>query len=60
MSQSQAKAKRRKMRNGYAHLGNSLRRPTIAGKSYLSVADSISRARTAAANEARRKVSKKK
>lgn len=55
----QAKAKRRQMRNGYAHLGNSLRRPTIAGKSFLSVAESIQRARAAAVSEARRKQTKK-
>lgn len=51
----QAKAKRRQMRNGYAHMGNSLRRPTVAGKSYLSVGESIQRARSAAVNEAKRK-----
>lgn len=56
---SQAKAKRRQMRNGYAHLGNALRRPTISGLSYLSVGDSIARARAQAAREAKSKVKKK-
>lgn len=51
----QAKAKRRQMRNGYAHMGGSLRRPTVAGRSYLSVGESIQRARAAAINEAKRK-----
>lgn len=55
----QAKAKRRQMRNGFAHLGGSLRRPTVSGKSYLSVSASIDKARRAAANEAKRKVKKK-
>lgn len=31
MSQAQAKAARRKQRNGLAHLGNSLKRPKISG-----------------------------
>lgn len=56
----QAKAKRAKMRNGYAYLGGNLRRPTVAGLSYMSVSESIARARAAASAEARRKVTKKK
>lgn len=56
----QAKAKRRQMRNGYAHMGNSLRRPTVAGLKHVSVADSIAKARRDAANEQRRKAVKKK
>jgi len=55
----QAKAKRRQMRNGYAHMGNSMRRPTISGKSYTSVSESIARAHTRAAAEARRSTKKK-
>ena len=45
----QAKAKRRQMRNGYAHLGGSMRRPTVSGRSYHSVSESIAAARAAAA-----------
>jgi hypothetical protein len=59
MSQTQAKAARRKMRNGYAHMGGSLRRPTVAGLSYKSVAESIADARSAASREAKRKSTKK-
>lgn len=45
----QAKAKRRKMRNGYAHLGNSLKRPTVSGLKMRSVKEAIAAAaRTAA------------
>lgn len=51
----QAKAKRSKMRNGYAHLGGSLRRPSISGMSYRSVQESIAAARSAAAREAQKK-----
>jgi hypothetical protein len=56
----QAKAKRRQMRNGYAHLGGALRRPHVSGMSYRSVAESIAAARHAAAREAKSKVKKKK
>ncbi len=56
---SQAKAKRRQMRNGYAHLGNALKRPTVSGLSYRSVGDSIAAARAAAAREAKAKTKKK-
>lgn len=55
----QAKAARRKMRNGYAHLGSSLRRPRISGISHRSVAESINAARLAAAREAKAKSKKK-
>jgi hypothetical protein len=55
----QAKAKRRQMRNGYAHMSGSMRRPHVSGKSYVSVGASIARAHAAAAAEARRKVKKK-
>lgn len=55
----QAKAKRSKMRNGYAHLGGSMRRPTVAGQSFRSVAESIAAARNAAAREAKAKTKKK-
>lgn len=51
----QAKAKRRKMRDGYAHLGNSLKRPTVAGKSFRTVSDSIAQARQQAMAEQARK-----
>ena len=55
----QAKAKRRQMRNGYAHLGNALgRRPRISGVSYRSVAESIARARATAVREANAKKKK--
>ncbi len=59
MSQSQAKAVRRKMRSGYAHLGGSMRRPTVAGLKYISVAESIAKARRDAVNEQKRKATKK-
>lgn len=48
----QAKAKRRKMRNGYAGMGKSLRRPHVSGRSYRSVSESIAAARSTAAREA--------
>ncbi len=48
----QAKSKRRKMRNGYAHMGNSLSRPRISGQSFRSVAESIAAARVTAARVA--------
>ena len=48
----QAKAKRRKMRNGFAHMGNSLRRPTVAGLKMRSVSDAIAAARATAARMA--------
>ena len=56
--QSQAKAARRKMRNGYAHMGNSLKRPTIAGRKTRSVSESIARNRMLAAREAAAKKKK--
>ena len=59
MSQSQAKAKRRIMCSGYANLGNSMRRPTVAGLRHISVADSIANSRRAALNEQKRKATKK-
>lgn len=59
MCQFQAKAARRKMRNGYAHLGSSTRCPSVAGVSYRSVSDSIAHARAAAAREAKAKTKKK-
>lgn len=58
--QAQAKAKRRKMRNGFAHMGNSLRRPHVAGMSYRSVGESIAAARAAATREQQRKVKARK
>lgn len=57
-AQSQAKAKRRKMSNGYAHMGSSLRRPSIAGATGRSVAESIAAARHAAAKAASRSIKK--
>lgn len=45
--------------NGYAAMGGSLRRPRYSNASGLSVADSIAKARHAAASEARRKATKK-
>ena len=57
---SVAGAARRKLTNGYAHMGNSLRRPRIKGASTRSVADSIAAARRAAAREAAAKKTKKK
>ena len=47
MSQ-QSKAKSRQMRNGYAHMSGSMRRPHVAGRSYLSVGESIAKERKAA------------
>lgn len=55
----QAKSKRNKMRNGFACMGNSLRRPRISGMSYRTVSESIAAARNAAAREAKSKVKKK-
>lgn len=55
----QAKAKRSKMRNGYAHMGGSMRRPTVSGVSYRTVSESIAAARNAAAREAKAKTKKK-
>lgn len=49
----QAKAARRKMRNRYAHMGNSLQRPRISGQSYRSVSESIAAARATAARVAK-------
>lgn len=55
----QAKAKRRKMRSGYAYLGNSLKRPTVAGVSHRTVAESIARNRMQAIREAAARTKKK-
>lgn len=55
----QAKAKRRQMRNGYAHLGGSMRRPTVSGRSYISLGESIAKNRARAVQEAARKVKRK-
>ncbi len=46
------------IRNGYAAMGKSLKRPKFAGAKNRSVAESIERARRVAANQA--KASKKK
>lgn len=45
--------------NGYAAMGGNMARPRIGAGKSLSVADSIARARRAAANEARAKTKKK-
>lgn len=46
--------------NGYAAMGDSLRRPRYAGvNSQMTVAESIARARRAAAMEAKRSAKKK-
>ncbi len=37
----QGKAKRRQMRNGYAHLGGSLKRPSVAGMKFRTVKEAI-------------------
>lgn len=58
MSQSQAKAARRKITSGYAHLGNALQRPRMPGAKNRTIGESIDRARRLAANQA--KASKKK
>jgi len=55
----QAKAKRRQMTNGYAHMGGSLRRPHVKGATSRSVADAIAAARMAAVREAKAKAKKK-
>lgn len=52
----QSKAKRRKMRNGYAHMGNAMGRPIYKGvNSGRSIADAIAAERAKAAREARAK-----
>lgn len=56
---SVAGAIRHKMTNGYAHLGNSLRRPTVAGKKFRSTGDSIAAERAKAIREANAKKKKK-
>lgn len=56
----QAKRKRRQMRNGFAHLGNSMRRPRISGTAYRTVAESIAAERNAAARAAAATRTKKK
>ena len=55
----QAKAKRRQMRNGYAHLGNALGRPVYKAASQTNVQEAIAAERARAAREARAKSSKK-
>lgn len=55
----QAKRKRSQMRNGYAHMSGSLRRPRISGVSHRSVAESIQAARNAAARAAKMSSKKK-
>lgn len=45
----QAKAKRSKMRNGYAHMGSSLKRPAVAGLKHRSVKEAIAAAAATAA-----------
>lgn len=47
------------MKNGYAAMGNSLKRPRYSNASGLSVGESIARARAAAARQAKIKAGKK-
>lgn len=47
-----AGAHRRKITNGYAHLGNARKRPRIKQAANRSVAESIERARRVAARQA--------
>lgn len=60
MSQSQAKAARRKITNGYTHLGGAMKRPMMKGASNRSVAESIAAARRTAARQSAAAGGKKK
>lgn len=56
----QAKRRRRQMRSGYAHLGNSMRRPTTIKKAVSSdIGAAIQAERARAAREAKARSKKK-